>query len=102
MLLYSVEVKSTSIIEVILVIREFPEVFPLEIENLPLEREVDFSIDLLPSIGPILIALYQMSSFKLRKLKVQLEDLLENNFNRSSTCPWGAPSLFVKKKNGTL
>ena len=47
-----------------------------EVSELPPEREVDFSIDLVPGTGPISIAPYRMSPTELGKLKERLEDLL--------------------------
>ena len=43
-----------------------------------------------------------MASAKLRELKEQLKDLLEKGFIRPSVSPWGAPVLFIRKKDGTL
>ena len=84
---YSVETTSTTCIEEILVVRDFPEVFPLKIKNLPLEREVNFSIDLLPGTEPIFITPYRMSLLELRQLKEQLEYLLAKNFIRPNDSP---------------
>jgi hypothetical protein len=66
------EVKS----ENIPVVREFPDVFPKELPGLPPDREVEFSIDLLPGTGPISKAPYRMAPTELRELKVQLQELL--------------------------
>ncbi|MDV3201193.1 MAG: reverse transcriptase family protein, partial [Sweet potato little leaf phytoplasma] len=65
-------------------------------------REVEFSIDLVPGAGPISIAPYRMSPPELAELKKQLEDLLEKKFIIPSASPWGAPVLFVKKKDGSF
>ena len=43
-----------------------------------------------------------MTPFELKELKLQLQELLEKKFIRPSVSPWGAPVLFVKKKDGTL
>ena len=43
-----------------------------------------------------------MAPMELKELKLQLQELLEKVFIRPSVSPWGAPVLFVKKKNGTL
>ena len=86
-LLYSLETTCTTDIGEIPVAREFPEVFPPEIESLPPEREVNFSIDLLPGTGPVSIAPYRMSPLELKELKEQLEDLLARNFIRPSASP---------------
>jgi len=84
------------------IVREFPEVFPKDISSLPSEREIEFSIDLVPGVGPKSIALYRMSPIELAELKKQLEELLEKRFVRPSVSPWGEPMLLVKKKNGTM
>ena len=69
------------------IVRNFPELFSPKIKNLPPEREVNFSINLLLSIGPISIVPYRMSPLKLKELKEQLEYLLAKNFIRSSASP---------------
>ena len=76
----------------------FPDVFPEEVNELPPEREVEFSIDLVPGTRPISMAPYRMSAVELAELKSQLEDLLDKKFIRPSVSPWGAPVLLVKKK----
>ena len=43
-----------------------------------------------------------MAPTELKELKVQLQELLDKGFVRPSVSPWGAPVLFVKKKDGTL
>ncbi|XP_061339376.1 uncharacterized protein LOC133286051 [Gastrolobium bilobum] len=84
------------------IVNEFMDVFPDEIPNLPPEREIEFSIELLPGVGPISMAPYRMSPLELAELKKQIEDLLAKQFIQPSVSPWGAPVLFVKKKDGTL
>jgi len=64
----------------LLVVREFPEVFPEDISSLPPEREIKFSIDLVPGARPISIAPYKMSPVELVELKKQLEELLGKQF----------------------
>ena len=76
--------------------------FPEDISNLPPRREIEFSIDLIPSAGPISIALYRMSPKELVERKKQLEELLEKQLIRPSVSPWGAPVLLVMKKDGTM
>ena len=56
---------------------DFPEVFLKDVIDFPPEREVEFSIDLVLGISPILMALYRMSASELKELKSQLEDFLE-------------------------
>jgi len=67
---------------------EFPEVFPDEIPDVPPEREVEFSIDLVPGTKPVSMAPYRMSASELAELKKQLEDLLDKKFVRPSVSPW--------------
>jgi hypothetical protein len=84
------------------VVSEFLDVFPDDIVSLPPEREVEFSIDLIPGSQPISVAPYRMSLLELHELKSQLEELLQKHFIRPSVSPWGAPVLLVKKKDGTM
>ncbi|MCI62277.1 enzymatic polyprotein, partial [Trifolium medium] len=87
-------------IEELPVVCEFPDVFPGDVSDVTPEREVEFSIDLVPGTGPISMAPYQMSTSELKELKKQLEELLEKKIIRPSVSPWGAPVLLVKKKYG--
>ncbi|MCI36275.1 RNA-directed DNA polymerase (Reverse transcriptase), partial [Trifolium medium] len=84
------------------VVCEFPDVFPDDVSDVPPEREVEFTIDLIPGSSPISMAPYRMSASELKELKKQLEDLLEKKFIRPSVSPWGAPMLLVKKKDGSM
>ncbi|XP_071912339.1 uncharacterized protein [Coffea arabica] len=84
------------------VISEYPNVFPEELESLPPEREIEFKVDLVPGTTPISKTPYRMAPAELKELKVQLQDLLERGFIHESESPWGAPVLFVKKKDGSL
>ena len=86
----------------LLVVREFKEVFPDEIPHLPPKREIDFTIDLVLGATPISRAPYRMSTPELMELKMQLQELLDKGYIRPSVSPWGAPVLFVKKKDGTF
>jgi len=80
------------------VVQEFPD----DISDLPLEREVEFAIDLVSGTSPISIAPYRMSASELGELKKQLEELLEKQFIRPSVSLWGARGLLVKKKDGSM
>ena len=84
------------------VLQEFRHVFPNEIPGLPPKRDIDFTIDLVPGAAPVSKTPYKMSTPKLLELKMQLQELLEKKYIRSSVSPWGAPVLFVRKKYGTL
>ena len=78
------------------------EVFPNDLPCIPPEREIYFGIDLLQDTNTISIPLYQIALAKLKELKDQLKDLLDKGFIRLSISPWGAPVLFVNKKDGYL
>ena len=85
-----------------MIVREFPDVFPEELLGIPLEREVDLSIEILPGTSPISKAPYRMAPTELKELKIQLQEFLDKGFIRPSVSPWGAPVLFMKKKDDTL
>ena len=76
----------------------FLEDFP----GLPPDREIEFCIDLIPEAAPISKAPYRIAPAKLKELKTQIQELLDKGFIRPSVLPWGAPVLFVKKKDGTF
>ena len=69
---------------------------------MPPKREIDFTIDLVPGTAPISKAPYRMAPAEMGELKEQLQDLLDKGYIRPSASPWGAPVLFVKKKDGGL
>ncbi|KAJ1692761.1 hypothetical protein LUZ63_009459 [Rhynchospora breviuscula] len=81
---------------------DFVDVFPEELPGLPPERDLEFYIEVAPGIAPIARAPYRMAPAELKELKTQLEELLKLGFIRPSTSPWGAPVLFVKKKDGSM
>ncbi|KAA3484622.1 DNA/RNA polymerases superfamily protein [Gossypium australe] len=89
-------------IQSVLVVCEFPGVFLEKLPGLPPAREVEFSIDLVTGTTPISIAPYTMVSAELKELKVQLQKLIDRGFARPNFSPWGAPILFVKKKDASL
>ncbi|GKE70968.1 retrotransposable element Tf2 [Tanacetum coccineum] len=84
--------------EYVPVIRDFPEVLP----GLPPPRKVEFQIDLVPGAAPVASAPYRLAPSEMRELSVKLQELLEKGFIRPSLSPWGAPVLFVKKKDGSF
>ncbi|GKB31613.1 putative reverse transcriptase domain-containing protein [Tanacetum coccineum] len=81
------------------VIRYFPEVFPEELPGLPPPRQVEFCIDLIPGAAPMARAPYHLAPSEMKELSKKLQELLEKGFIRPSSSPWGAPVLFVKKKD---
>ncbi|XP_068323193.1 uncharacterized protein [Pyrus communis] len=74
-------------VEDVRVVRHFPDVFPDDLPGLPPDREVEFTIDLLPGTYPISLTLYQMAPAKLRELKSQLQELVDKGLIQPSTSP---------------
>jgi len=95
------EVERGETTSVIPVVQDFGDVFPEEVPGLPPSREVEFSIDLIPGTGPVSMAPYRMALAELVEVKKHIEDLMEKQFIRPNTSPWGAPVLLVKKKDGS-
>ncbi|KAF5768290.1 putative nucleotidyltransferase, Ribonuclease H [Helianthus annuus] len=90
------EKKRTTEVKDVPVVREFPQVFPDDLPGLPPSRDIDFRINLIPGANPVAKAPYRLAPSEMREL------LLEKGFIRPSTSPWGAPVLFVKKKDGSF
>ena len=84
------------------VLSEFKDVFPEELPQLPAKGELDFTVELKPGVEPISKTPYRMITPKLRELQIQLKELLDLGLIRPSISPWGAPVIFVKKKDGSL
>ena len=84
------------------VVCEFPDVFPEDLPGLPLDRDVQFNIELKPRIAPISWRAYRMPPKELAELKTQLQELIDKGFIQPSSSPWGCPAIFVKKKDETL
>ena len=89
-------------IDSIPMVRDFPDVFPEELPGVVPDRDIEFTIELVSGASPISIAPYRMAPTELLELKVQLFYYLDKGFIRPSMSPWGAPVLFVKKKDGSL
>ncbi|GKA30123.1 putative reverse transcriptase domain-containing protein, partial [Tanacetum coccineum] len=84
------------------IIRDFPEVFIEDLLGLPPARPVEFQIDLIPGAVPVARAPYWLAPSEMKELSEQLQELSNNGFIRPSSSPWGAPVLFVKKKDGSF
>lgn len=82
-------------------VSDFVDVFPNELPGLPSDRQVEFTISLVPGSSPIALMPYTMAHKELDELFKKLEDMKSKGFIRESTSPWGAPVLFVKKKDGS-
>ncbi|GJW90719.1 putative nucleotidyltransferase, ribonuclease H [Tanacetum coccineum] len=84
------------------VVRDFEDVFPEDLSGLPPQRQVEFRIDLVPGATPIAKSPYRLAPSEMQELSGQLQELQDKGFIRPSYSPWGAPVLFVKKKDGSL
>nr|GEU49332.1 hypothetical protein [Tanacetum cinerariifolium] len=89
-------------VELANVIWDYPEVFPKDLPGLPPARPVEFQIDLIPGAAPVARAPYRLAPFEMKELSEQLQELSDKGFIRPSSSPWGAPVLFVKKKDGSF
>nr|GEX17804.1 putative reverse transcriptase domain-containing protein [Tanacetum cinerariifolium] len=89
-------------IEDVPVIRDFLEVFPDDFPGLPPPRQVEFRIDLVPGAAPVARAPYRLAPSEMKELAKKLQELSEKGFILPSSSPWGAPVLFVKKKDGSF
>ncbi|GJX78892.1 putative reverse transcriptase domain-containing protein [Tanacetum coccineum] len=83
-------------------VKKFPEVFPEDLPGLPPVCQVEFQIDLIPGATPVARAPYRLAPSEMQELSNQLQELADRGFIRPSTSPWGAPVLFVKKKDGSF
>ncbi|XP_077249189.1 uncharacterized protein LOC143888636 [Tasmannia lanceolata] len=84
------------------IVREYLDVFLEDLPGWPPDREIEFTIDLVPGTRPISKAPYRMAPAELKEFSTQLQELLDKGFIRPSMSPWGAPILFVKKKVGSM
>ena len=81
---------------------DYPDVFLEKLLGLPPQREIEFAIYVVPGATPASITPFRMAPVELKELKLELQEFLDKGFIRPSVSPWGAPVLFVKKKDGTL
>jgi ABC-type siderophore export system fused ATPase/permease subunit len=79
------------------VIQESPDMFPDNLPRMPLERAIEFKIELQPGTAPIAKSPYRMTPVELKELKIQLQGLLEKGYIHPSTSPWGCPLLVLIK-----
>ncbi|GJY67531.1 putative reverse transcriptase domain-containing protein [Tanacetum coccineum] len=84
------------------IVRDFLEVFIEDLPGLPPTRQVEFQIDLVPGAAPVARAPYRLAPSEMKELSEQLKELSNIGFIRPSSSPWGAPVLFVKKKDGSF
>ncbi|GJW93183.1 putative reverse transcriptase domain-containing protein [Tanacetum coccineum] len=88
--------------EEIVMVRDFPEVFSDDLSGLPPLREIEFRIELTPRATPVAKSPYRLAPSELEELSGQLKELQDKGFIQPSSSPWGAPVLFVKKKDGSF
>nr|GEZ24151.1 putative reverse transcriptase domain-containing protein [Tanacetum cinerariifolium] len=86
-------------LNVVTFVRDYPEVFPKDLPGLPPARPVEFQIDLIPGVALVARAPYRLASSEMKELSEQLQELSKKGFIKPSSSPWGAPVLFVKKKD---
>ncbi|GJW95679.1 putative reverse transcriptase domain-containing protein [Tanacetum coccineum] len=84
------------------IVRGFLEVFPEDLPGIPPTRQVEFQIDLIPGAAHVARAPYRLAPSEMKELLDQLQELSDKGFIRPSSTPWGAPVLFVKKKDGSF
>jgi hypothetical protein len=83
------------------VVNEFPDVFPKELPGMPPHQDIEFVIELKPGTTLIYKTPYRMATLELAELKEHVKELLEKGFIHPSSSLWGAPMIFVLKKDGT-
>ncbi|GKG17054.1 putative reverse transcriptase domain-containing protein, partial [Tanacetum coccineum] len=83
-------------------VRYFPKVFPDDLSRLPPLREIEFLVELIPRAVSVAKSPYRLAPSELEELSRQLKELQDKGFIRPSSSPWGAPVLFVKKKDGSF
>jgi hypothetical protein len=84
------------------ILREYRDMFPEEVLGLPLRRDIEFLIELASGAVPVSRTPYRMSTPDLVELKLQLKEMMDKGYVWPIMSPWGAPVMFVKKKDGTL
>ncbi|GKC79209.1 putative reverse transcriptase domain-containing protein [Tanacetum coccineum] len=84
------------------IVRDFPKVFPEDLSGIPPARQVEFQIELVPGAAPIARAPYRLAPSEMKELVEQLQEIPDKGFIRPNSSPWGAPVLFVKKKDGSF
>nr|GEW01553.1 putative reverse transcriptase domain-containing protein [Tanacetum cinerariifolium] len=89
-------------LEDVSIVRDFPKVFLEDLPGIPPARQVEFQIDLVPGATRVARAPYRLVQSEMKELAEQLQDLSDKGFIRPSSSPWGAPVLFVKKKDGSF
>ncbi|GJU87470.1 putative reverse transcriptase domain-containing protein [Tanacetum coccineum] len=84
------------------IVRDFLEVFSEDLPGLPPTRQVEFQIDLVPGAAPVAQSSYHLAPSEMQELSAQLQKRSDKGFIRLGSSPWGAPVLFVRKKDGSF
>jgi hypothetical protein len=82
------------------VVFEFPDVFPDDLPGMPPDRDIEFSIDLLPGTAPVAKRPYRMAPVEHEEVKKTIDELLAKGYICRSFSPWAFPVLLVEKKDG--
>ncbi|GJX75006.1 reverse transcriptase domain-containing protein [Tanacetum coccineum] len=85
-------------IEDVPIVRDFPEVFPEDLPGLPLTRQVEFHIELIPGAAPVARAPYRLAPAEMKELAEQLKELSDKGFIRPSSSPVGEQPILVCQK----
>jgi hypothetical protein len=86
---------------VVPIVSEFPNLFPEELPGMPLDRDIEYVIDLVPGTAPIYKRSHRMATQQLAELKEHIKELVEKGYIHPSLSLWGATVIFVLKKDGT-
>jgi hypothetical protein len=82
-------------------VSEYPDVFLEELQGIPPDRDIEFVIELVHGTAPIFKRPYRMAANQLADLMEELQELLDKGYIRPSASTWGAPIIFVPRKDGT-
>jgi hypothetical protein len=83
------------------IVDQYPDVFPKELLGMPPDRDIEFVIELIPKTVPIYKRPYRMPDKQLVELKEQIQELQGKGYIRPSSSTWGAPMIFILKKDDT-
>nr|GEY27377.1 hypothetical protein [Tanacetum cinerariifolium] len=83
--------------EDIVMVRNFPEVFPDDLSGLPLNQEIEFRIDLIHGAIPVIKSPYRLAPSEMEELSGQLKEHQDKGFIQPSSSPWGAPTIVMNR-----
>jgi hypothetical protein len=82
------------------IVDQYPNVFLEELPGMPPDHDIEFVIELISGTTLIYKSPYRMSDKQLAEFKEQIQELQGKGHIRPSSSPWGAPVIFVLKKDG--